>query len=130
MLDFKLSRVGIAWEDGKVPFLEGLAGETRIQESGIDFGSVGAAFGTGECFIALIPRFSVLTSFLVVAGGLKAARWFTHTGEAGVEMTRLEGFAPIRELPFGGSLLRTVLLGCSQALAHSLSEAKAVRWYP
>ena len=104
--------------------MEGLAGETRIQETGIDFGSVGAAFGTGERFIALVPRFSVLTSFLVVAGGLKAACRFTRTGEAGAETTRLEGFAPIRELPFGGSLLRTVLLGCSRALARSLERGK------
>src|SRR6266576_3657645 len=124
MLNFKLSRIGIAWEDGKVLFLEGLAGETHIQETGVDFGSVRAALGTGECFIALVPRFSVLTSFLVVAGGLNAACRFTHTREAGAETTRLEGFAPIRELPFRGSLLRTVLLGCSQALARSLERGK------
>src|SRR6266576_7185305 len=66
-----------------------------------------------ERFIALVPRFSVLTSFLVVACGLKAACRFTRTGEAGAETTRLEGFAPIRDLPLGGSLSRTVLLGCS-----------------
>src|SRR6266576_3517448 len=90
----------------------------------MDFGSVRAALGTGECFIALVPRFSMLTSFLVVAGGLKAAQRFTCTGEAGAETTRLEGFAPIREFPFRGSLSRTVLLGCSRALARSLERGK------
>ena len=45
-------------------------------------------------------------------------------GEVDSEVTRLEGFVPIRELPFGGSLLRTVLLGCSRALARSLERGE------
>src|SRR6266550_292683 len=89
---------------------------------GVDFSSVRAALGTGESFIALVPRFSMLTSFLVVAGGLKAAQWFTCTGEAGAETTRLEGFAPIREFPFGGSLLRTVLVDCSTGFTRMLGR--------
>src|SRR6266576_1781130 len=89
----------------------------------MDFDSMGAVLETGECLTALFP-FTVLTSFLIVTGRFTTARAVTHIGEAGAETTRLEGFTPIRELPFGGSLLRTVLLCCSRALARSLERGK------
>ena len=116
-------------------FFKEPAGRARREETGIDFGnlakgvhtertdmefcSVRATFGIGECLIALVP-FSILTSFFDVAGGFTTARRFTRIREAGVEMTRLEGFTPVREFPFGGSLHRTVELNCSRGFMCTL----------
>jgi hypothetical protein len=75
-------------------------------------------FGTGERLATLVP-FSVLTSLLVV-GRFSLARVFRHTGEEGAETTRVVGFMPNREFPFGNSLLRMVLMGCSRAFAGAL----------
>src|SRR6266576_5742144 len=40
-------------------------------------------------------------------------------GEVNSEVTRLEGFVPIRELPFGGSLFRTVVFNRSKGFTHA-----------
>src|SRR6266576_3071377 len=124
---FNTSRIEVVWEDRVVPFLEGLAGKevagarARIEETGVDFSSEGAASDIGECLRAFTSFFMSTLAFLI--GGSLDVRVSTRLG-AGAETTRLAGFAPIRELPFGGSLLRTVLLGCSRALARSLERGK------
>ena len=40
-------------------------------------------------------------------------------------MTQVEGFTPIREVPFRFSLLRTTLTECSRAFARTLERGKA-----
>ena len=109
--------VEIIREDGK----EEAGVRARIEETGVDFSSVGAALGIGECLRAFESFFMSTLVFLI--GGSLDVRVSTRLG-AGAEMTRLADFAPIRELPFGGSLLRTVLLGCSRALARSLERGE------
>ncbi len=124
---FNTSRIEVVWEDRVVPFLEGLAGKevagarARIEETGVDFSSEGAASDIGECLRAFTSFFTSTLVFLI--GGSPDVRVSTRLG-AGAETTRLAGFAPIRELPLGGSLSRTVLLGCSRALARSLERGE------
>lgn len=98
---------------------EDLAKGVRTEKTDVECRSVRATFGAGKCLIALVP-FTTLTSFLDVAGGCTTARRFTRIREAGVEMTRLEGFTPVREFPFGGSLRRTVELNCSRGFTCTL----------
>ena len=109
--------VEIIREDGK----EEAGVRARIEETGVDFSSVGAALGIGECLRAF-ASFSTFT-FVFIIGNFPDVRVFTHLG-TGTETIRLAGFAPIRELPLGGSLSRTVLLGCSRALARSLERGE------
>src|SRR6266576_6390650 len=91
---------------------------------GVDFGSVRAALGTGKFPTALV-RSMELTSSTFATGGLRTARTLMCFGAAGVETTRVEGFTPIREVPFRFSLLRTTLTECSQAFARTLERGKA-----
>ncbi len=83
----------------------------------MDFSSVGAALGIGECLRAF-ASFSMFT-FVFIIGGFPDVQVFTRLG-AGTETTRLWGVVPIREFPFRGSLLRTVLIGCSTGFTHTL----------
>src|SRR6266550_5425358 len=105
--------VEIIWEDGK----EEAGVRARIEETGVDFSSVGAALGIGECLRAF-ASFSTFT-FVFIIGNFPDVRVFTHLG-TGTETIRPEGIIPIREFPFGGSLLRTVLIGCSTGFTHTL----------
>ena len=85
----------------------------------MDFGST--ALGTGKCLIALIPL-AELTSLLIVAVGFATGQVFTCVGEEGAEMTQQGGFMPIREIPFGVSLLRTVLFDSSTGFTPMLEQ--------
>jgi len=82
------------------------------------FDSMGAVLETGECSIALV-RFLLLIPAFVTGGSTVFPRL-----ERESEATRLESLVPLRELPFRGSLSRTVLLGYSRALARSLERGK------
>ena len=109
--------VEIIWEDGE----EEAGVRARTEETGVDFSSVGAALGIGEFPTALV-RFTELTSSTFATGGLGTARTLMCFGAAGAETTRVEGFTPIREFPFGGSLLRTVLVDCSTGFTRMLGR--------
>src|SRR6266576_5363358 len=56
--------VEIIREDGK----EEAGVRARIEETGVDFSSMGAALGIGECLVALVPfaALTELTSFLFI----------------------------------------------------------------
>src|SRR6266576_5077659 len=96
-----IHRVGITWEDREAASLGGDIGvRARIEETGVDFGSEGAASDIGECLRAFTSFFTSTLVFLI--GGSPDVRVSTRLG-AGAETTRLAGFAPIRELPLGGS---------------------------
>lgn len=60
----------------------------------MDFSSVGAALGIGECLVALVPfaALTELTSFHFVAGDSTMSRigMLTRFGEAGAETIWLE----------------------------------------
>ena len=84
-------------------------GRACIEETGVDFGSVRAAFGPGECTAALV-LFSALTAIFLACN-----RWRV----IGAEMTLLEGFMPVRALPLGNSLFRMVLIDCSTSWAFA-----------
>ena len=91
-----------------------------MKEVGIAFGSVEAALGTGECLTALV-RFSKLTSSFP-SGGFPVARPVVCIVGTGAEMTRWEGFMPLREFPFGklstqNGLERLFLSLCAHAKA-------------
>ena len=73
----------------------------------MDFGSVGAALGMGECLIALV-HFSLLTSTFL-ASNLRSER--------GVGTTQVEGFMPAREL---------LLRGCSRGLTCMLVRGESL----
>ena len=89
-----------------------------MKEMGAAFGSMGAALGTGECLTALVRLSKLTSSFL--SGSILGARPVLRIVRTGAEMTRREGFMPLREFPFGNSLLRTALLDCSRAFACAL----------
>src|SRR6266576_5419694 len=109
--------VEIIREDGK----EEAGVRARTEETGVDFSSVGAALGIGECLRAF-ASFSTFT-FVFIIGGFPDVRVFTCLG-AGTETTRLGGVAPIREFPFRGSLLRAVLIGCSTGFTRMLGRCR------
>src|SRR6266550_2746510 len=107
--------VEIIREDGK----EEAGVRARIEETGVDFSSVGATLGIGECLCAF-ASFSTFT-FIFIIGNFPDVWVFTRLG-AGTETTRLGGVAPIREFPFRGSLLRTVLVDCSTGFMRMLGR--------
>src|SRR6266550_3503527 len=107
--------VEITREDGE----EEAGVRACTEETGVDFSSVGAALGIGECLRAF-TSFSTFT-FVFIIGGFPDVRVFTRLG-AGTKTTRLGGVAPIREFPFRGSLLRTVLVDCSTGFTRMLGR--------
>ncbi|KAF8348042.1 hypothetical protein F5887DRAFT_915167 [Amanita rubescens] len=54
-----------------------------------------------------------------LSGGFLGMRVLPHL-EEGTETTRVEGVIPIRELPFGGSLLRMAVANCSNSFMCTL----------
>src|SRR6266550_7257685 len=79
---------------------------------------------TGKFPTALV-RSMELTSSTFATGGLGTAQTLMCFGAAGAKTTRVEGFTPVREVPFRFSLLRTTLTECSRAFACMLERGKA-----
>ena len=97
--------------------MAGRAGRAHTDGMGVDFGSVRAAFGSGEHLAVLIPFAELISTFL--SGGFTMAQTFARFGGARAEVAWHGGFTLIRELPFGSSLFRTAVFDCSADFVHT-----------